>query len=97
MPEIQIYEYLLQVAPALGISVFALIYLWKQYNDLIKYQREQDRNNLALLKELGSVLHSFESASTKDNLEIKQEIKDQAREVKQHIDIRVDELRRRTK
>ena len=94
MTELNIANYLFNVAPALGISFIALYFLWRQYTNQIEYQRVQDKNNLELLTDLSGVLHSFQEASTNDNIQIKEKIKEEAKKVREHIDIRIKELKR---
>jgi len=94
MEEFSIITYMLQVAPALGISLIVMYYLWMQYMDVIKYQREQDKENLSTLKDLGTLLKTFENTSNKSNSDLKEEIKSQAKEVKEHIDLRIKDIKK---
>jgi hypothetical protein len=94
MEEFSIITYMLQVAPALGISLVVMYYLWIQYMDVIKYQREQDKENLNTLKDLGVLLKTFENTSNKSNSDLKEEIKSQAKEVKEHIDLRIRDIKK---
>lgn len=89
-----IVEYSLQVAPALGISVVVLYYLWRLYQDQLNYQREQEKSNLEVLTQVSSVLNAFVSSAKSDNVILRKEIVDQATNVKQHIDLKIETLKR---
>jgi hypothetical protein len=97
MNEFSLIQYLMQVAPALGISVWALYLVWGRYTKVqddtrelqaenTKYHRENDKENLGLMIEFKQLLTTLLSNSelTKDTLT--KEIRDQAQDLKTHID-----------
>lgn len=88
-----IASYFLNIAPAIAISITALLYLWRAYQDLVKYQREQDKHNIETLTELSNVLGTFRNQNHLDNKELRTAISNNTNEVKSHIDNRVQELK----
>lgn len=86
-------NYFLNIAPAIAISLTALFYLWKEYRDLIKYQREQDKHNIETLQELSNVLGTFRNQNKLDNAELRTAIGNSTKEVKIHIDDRIKDIK----
>ena len=86
-------NYFLNIAPAIAISLTALFYLWEEYKDLVKYRREQDKNNIETLQELSNVLGTFRNQSKLDNAELRTAISNNTKEVKVHIDERIKDIK----
>ena len=85
--------YITQVAPAVAIALIVLYYLWGSYQDLVKYQREQDKHNLETLQELSNVLGVFQNQTKLENADLRAAIHSNTKEVKGHIDLRITELK----
>jgi hypothetical protein len=94
--EFSLFQYLLQVAPALGISVWALFKVWarltaeqdsrresEQAN--LEYHRENDKENLRLMIEFRDLLNGLLSSSESSKITITKEIQTQAESLKKHV------------
>jgi actin-like ATPase involved in cell morphogenesis len=95
--EFSLFQYLMQVAPALGISVWALFKVWGRYTDEqdsrraadqsnLEYHRENDKENLKLMIEFRDLLNGLLSSSETTKITITKEIQTQAESIKQHVD-----------
>jgi hypothetical protein len=94
--EFSLFQYLLQVAPALGISVWALFKVWDRYTTEIdnrrisdvsnlEYHRENDKENLRLMIEFKDLLTGLLSSSESTKVTLSKEIQAQAQNIKDHV------------
>lgn len=95
-----ITDFLLDFAQVAPVVLFLALVVYRQYCDLkeIRNQtREQDRENLDTLKDLKVLLDGFFSKSDKDTLDILNKMEYTGKEIKDHIDGRIDVIKERLK
>jgi hypothetical protein len=72
-------------APALVICFACLVALWMAYQKQVRYQQEQDKDNLKILAELSNVLDKVNETSKESTARLSTEIRQQAELIREHI------------
>jgi hypothetical protein len=87
----------MQVAPALGISVWALWMVWGRYTKVVDdrqtdhinntaYHRENDKENLLLMVEFRQLLTTLITNTEQTKTTLSKEIHEKAESIKSHLD-----------
>lgn len=90
-------DILFNIAPVVLFMGIAIWYLVKRYERLEDHAKQNEKENLETLKDLTNLLSGFITKTDKDKEEIVYKVTDQAENVKNHIDKRIDVLEAKQK
>lgn len=79
---VNIWSYLIQVAPVVFVMGVAIKTLWSKNNDLIDKMRERDESNLETLQQLSLVLSTVKDNGYQHTAELKSHIDDRINNIK---------------
>lgn len=77
---------------ALVLTTIGLAVVWTSYQRQLKYQREQDKDNIKMLMEINVVLDKVQEAAKEQNSQIFKEIRQQSELTREHINVVISKL-----